>query len=214
MELYDFGLSVASYRVRIALNLKGLAYHRVPVSLTKSGGEQHAAEYRALNPQGLLPTLVDDDFVLTQSLAIIEYLDETRPEPALLPATPKERARARQLAHIMVSDTHPLLNLRVLAYMRATMQQDEVTRSKWFRNWLTDGLDALELWLTADYRHMRYCLGEEITLPDVCLVPLMYAARRFSLAVDDFPRLCKIEAECLRLDAFANAAPEHAVLAS
>lgn len=208
MELYDFHLSVSSYRVRIGLSIKGLPYRRRPLSLSRDGGEQHAAGYRALNPQGLVPTLLDDDFVLTESLAILEYLDERHPRPPLLPADPKRRARVRQLAQIMVSDIAPLTNLRVITYLRSVLKTSENERAKWFRHWLLEGLDALELWLAADGAVAAYCVGDEVTLADVCLVPLLYGARRFGLPLDDFPRLCGIEERCLALDAFQRAAPQ------
>jgi len=208
MELYDFHLSVSSYRVRIGLSLKGLPYRRQPLSLTRDGGEQHSAEYRALNPQGLVPALVDDDFVLTESLAILEYLDELHPEPPLLPRDPRSRARVRQLAQMMASDIAPLTNLRVITYLRTSLKTTELERAKWFRHWLLEGLDALELWLTADGSHDSYCVGREVTLADVCLVPQLYGARRFGLALDDFPQLCRIEARCLAHPAFQRAAPQ------
>lgn len=209
LELHHFFLSAASYRVRIGLALKGLDYRAIPVSLTRGGGEQLMPEYRSLNPQGLLPTFTEDEFILTQSLAILEYLDETRPTPPLLPADPLRRARARQFAQIIVADIQSLTSLRVLAYLRTTLKAPEVQRSLWFRHWLLEGLDALELWLTAESQPHRYCFGEAVTLADVCLVPLLHAARRFRLPLDDFPRLCEVEAACLALPAFQQAHPDH-----
>ncbi len=208
LELHHFSLSAASYRVRIGLALKGLDYKSLPVSLTKGGGEQFGAEYRAANPQGLLPTLTDGEFILSQSLAILEYLDETHPTPPFLPSEPARRGRARQFAQIIVSDIQSLTNLRVLAYLRTTLKTTEVQRSLWFRHWLLEGLDALELWLTAEGQAHRFCLGEEVTLADICLVPLLYSARRFKLPLEDFPRLCEIEETCLTLRAFQRAHPE------
>jgi maleylacetoacetate isomerase len=207
MELYDFHLSVSSYRVRIGLALKGLPYTRHALSLSRDGGEQHSAEFRALNPQGMVPTLLDDDFVLTESLAILEYLDEIHPEPPLLPRDARTRARVRQLAQIMVSDIAPLTNLRVITYLRTSLKTNEIDRSKWFRHWLLEGLDALELWLMADGPSDGYCLGGQPTLADVCLVPLLYGARRFGLPLDDFPQLCRIEEHCIAHPAFQKAAP-------
>jgi maleylacetoacetate isomerase len=208
LELHEFYLSAASYRVRIGLALKGLRYRSVPVSLSRGGGEQLLSEYRAINPQGLLPTLSDDEFILSQSLAILEYLDETHPQPPLLPREPARRARARQFAQIIVSDIQSMTNLRVLSYLRTTLQATDVQRSLWFRHWLLEGLDALELWLTAEGQPHRYCLGEEVTVADICLVPLLYSARRFNLPLDDFPRLCEIEAACLSLAQFQQAHPD------
>lgn len=201
-ELHDFKLSMSSYRVRIGLRLKGVEYQSIPVSLIKGGGEQHLPEYRALNPQGLVPTWNDHKISLSQSLAILEYLDECYPEPAFLPGTAQQRARARQIAQIIACDIQPLTNLRVLAYLRNVFKADPAARSLWFRQWLLDGLDALELWLTAERGTGRFCVGESITLADICLVPQLYQARRFKLPLDDFPRLCDVEAACLENPAF------------
>lgn len=207
-ELHEFHLSAASYRVRIGLHLKGVDYQSVPVSLVKGGGEQHLPEYRALNPQGAVPTYSDHAVTLTQSLAILEYLDEQFPDPPLLPGDAAQRARARQLSQIIACDIHPLTNLRVLAYLRNVLKADQNARSMWFRHWLLDGLDALELWLTAEQGISTYCVGDEVSLADICLIPQMYQARRFKLPLDDFPRLCAIETTCMELDAFRAAAPE------
>lgn len=207
MELYDSNRSASAYRVRIALALKGLDYRAIPLSLSRNGGEQLLPEYRAVNPQGMLPSLVDDDFIVTQSLAIIEYLDECHPAPPLLPTNPRQRARTRQLAQLIVSDIQSLTNLRVLTYLRSVLGTSDVNRSLWYRHWLLEGLDALELWLTAE-GGSRYCVGNAVTLADVCLVPLLHSARRFSLPLDDFPRLCEVEEACLALPAFAAAHPD------
>ncbi len=207
MELYDSNRSASAYRVRIALAMKGLSYLALPLSLSRGGGEQLQAEYRAVNPQGMVPALIDDDFVLTQSLAIIEYLDECHPEPPLLPTNARQRARARQLAQIIVSDIQALTNLRVLTYLRSVLGAADVKRSLWYRYWLLEGLDALELWLTAESGG-RYCVGNMVTIADVCLVPLLHSARRFALALDDFPRLCEVEEACLALPAFQAAHPD------
>lgn len=207
MQLYDSNRSASAYRVRLALSVKGLSYKAIPLSMTKGGGQQLLAEYRALNPQGMLPSLVDDDFVLTQSLAIIEYLDETYPTPPLLPAEPRQRARARQLAQLIVGDIQSLTNLRVLTYLRSMLGTSDVNRSLWYRHWLLEGLDALELWLTAESGE-RYCVGDSVTVADLCLVPLLHSARRFALALDDFPRLCEVEEACLALPAFQAAHPD------
>ncbi|MEM7467221.1 MAG: maleylacetoacetate isomerase [Pseudomonadota bacterium] len=207
-ELHDFGPSVASYRVRIALNLKGISYEKVPVSLILNGGEHHAAEYRSLNPQGLLPTFSDNHVTLTQSLAIIEYLEETYPEPTILPGSPILRAKARQIAHITACDIQPLLGLRVLGYLRTTLQVSNARRANWFLHWLMEGLDALELLLSTSNNRGKYALSDEITLADICIVPQLYAARRFKLPLDDFPRLEEIEKACLQLPAFSEAEPQ------
>jgi len=207
VELYDSNRSASAHRVPLALEFKGLDYRAIPLSLTRGGGEQLLPAYRAVNPQGLLPSLIDDDFVLTQSVAIIEYLEDCHPVPALLPATPLARARARQLAQMVVADIQSLTNLRVLAYLRSALHASDVARSRWYRHWVLEGLDALELWLTAEDGG-RYCVGDTVTIADVCLVPLLHSARRFALDLDDFPRLCKVEAACLELPAFQRAHPE------
>ena len=204
-ELHDFGPSVASYRVRIALNLKGISYEKVPVSLIENGGEHHAAEYRSVNPQGLLPTFSDNHVTLTQSLAIIEYLDETYPDPPILPGSPILRAKSRQIAQIMACDVQPLLGLRVLGYLRTVLHVPAPARANWFLHWLMEGLDSLELLLSSSLNRGRFAISDEVTLADVCLVPQLYAARRFKLPLDDFPRLADIEAACMELPAFSEA---------
>ncbi len=204
-ELHEFNLSAASYRVRIGLNLKGVDYKSIPVSLVKGGGEQHLPEYRALNPQGTVPTYTDNEVTLSQSVAILEYLEERYPEPTFLPGNAVTRARARQFSQIIACDIHPLTNLRVLAYLRNAFDADQNARSQWFRHWLLEGLDALELWLTAERRRSKYSVSDEISLADICVVPQMFQARRFKLSLEDFPRLCEIETACLELGAFKNA---------
>jgi maleylacetoacetate isomerase len=204
-ELHEFGLSVASYRVRIGLNLKGVHYKSIPISLVKGGGEQHLPAYRALNPQGTVPTYTDNEICLSQSLAILEYLEERYPEPTFLPGDAVMRARARQFSQIIACDIHPLTNLRVLAYLRNAFEADQNARSQWFRHWLLEGLDALELWLAAERHRFRYSLGDEISLADICIVPQIFQARRFKLSLEDFPRLCEIEAACLELESFQDA---------
>jgi maleylacetoacetate isomerase len=194
--------------VRIGLKFKGIDYESIPVSLVKGGGEQHGSEYRALNPQGTVPTYVDGDVNLSQSLAILEYLEERYPDPSILPGNRLQRARARQFAQIIACDIHPLTNLRVLGYLRNVFKADVKDRSMWFRHWLLDGLDALELWLISMHGSHRYCIGNEISIADICLVPQMFQARRFNLSLEDFPRLCEIEAACLELEPFRAADPD------
>lgn len=206
-ELHEFKLSTASYRVRIGLRLKGIDYHSISVSLVKGGGEQHLPEYRSLNPQGMVPTYSDDTITLSQSLAILEYLEERYPEPSILPGNLQQRARARQFSQIIACDIHPLTNLRVLGYLRNVFKADLNARSLWYRQWLLDGLDALELWVAAERGNHRYCVGNEISIADICLVPQMFQARRFKLPLEDFPRLLEIEAACLELEAFRAADP-------
>ena len=205
-EFHDFSRSSAAYRVRIALALKGLDPRRRLVDLVR--GEQHEADFRALNPQGLVPVYSDDAVHLTQSLAIIEYLDERYPQPPLLPPEPAARARARQFAQIICSDMHPLNGYRVLLYLRDNLGADLARRRQWFQHWLLEGLDALELWLTAAEGRRTYCVGDHVTLADVCLVPILDLARRNGLDVEDFPRLAAVERACLELPAFRETHPD------
>ena len=206
MKLYDYFRSSAAYRVRIALELKGVATERAFVHLRH--GAQHGADYRALNPQGLVPALVTDDgVVLTQSLAIIEWLDETHPEPPLLPRTPDERARVRALALAIACDIHPLNNLRVLKYLTGELGQTDAARDAWYAHWCEVGLAALEAQLVRDAATGRFCHGDAPTLADICLVPQLANARRVDLDLTPFPTLIAIEAACLALPAFAAAAP-------
>jgi maleylacetoacetate isomerase len=206
-ELHEFNRSVASHRVRIGLNLKRVDYQSIPVSLVKDGGEQHLPDYRALNAQGLVPTYSDNDVTLSQSIAILEYLEEKYPEPTFFPGDAIRRARARQFAHIIACDIQPLINLRVLAYLRNAFKADKNARSVWFRHWLLDGLDALELLLTAERGPTTYSSDNQVCLADICLAPLMEQARRFKLPLDDFPRLCDIDEACLEREEFRRAMP-------
>ena len=206
MKLYSYFRSSAAYRVRIALNLKSLPYEYLPVHLVK--GEQRDERYRALNPQALVPMLVDDAETITQSMAIIEYLDEKVPEPPLLPATPEARARVRAIAQAIACDIHPLNNLRVLKYLTGTLGASEDAKNAWYRHWIELGLAALEAQLAADSRTGAFCHGEKPTLADVCLVPQLANARRYAFSIDVYPTLGRIESRCLALDAFARAAPD------
>ena len=206
MKLYNYFRSSAAYRVRIALNLKGLAFEYIPVHLTK--GEQRSERYVAINAQALVPTLVDDAVTLPQSLAIIEYLDERFPQPPLLPATPAARARVRAIALAIACDIHPLNNLRVLQYLTRTLAVSEDAKNAWYRHWIGIGLGALEAQLANDAATGAHCHGDVPTLADICLVPQLANARRFGIALDAYPTLLRIDANCHKLDAFAAAAPE------
>ncbi len=206
--LYDYWRSSAAYRVRIALNLKRLAYESLPVHLVRDGGQQHAEAYRQLNPQQLVPALVDGERVITQSLAIMEYLEDICPEPVLLPPDPRGRARVRALAQVIACDVHPLGNLRVLQYLQANFGADDEQRAQWSRHWMAAGLGAMETMLVDHVATGRFCHGDEPTLADICLVPQLYNARRWKLALDDYPTLVRIDAACAELDAFQRAAPE------
>jgi maleylacetoacetate isomerase len=207
MRLYDYFRSSAAYRVRIALNLKGVVpTERTFVHLRM--GSQRAQDYLALNPQGLVPALgLDDGRVLTQSLAIVEYLDETHPAPPLLPADPAGRARVRAIALNIACEIHPLNNLRVLNYLTGTLGANDAQRNGWYKYWVDVGFEALERQLERDDDTGTFCHGEAPTLADICLVPQLANARRFKIDVTPYPTLVRIESACNALPAFAQAAP-------
>lgn len=202
--LYDYFRSSASYRVRIALNLKGLAYDSVPVSLLDNA--QRAPEYLSKNPQGLVPALLDGEQLLTQSLAICEYLEETYPQPALLPNDAIGRARVRALALSIACDIHPLNNLRVLRRLEAQFAADQAGKDAWYQHWIQSGFEAFEQQIQST--HGQYCFGDTVTLADLALVPQVYNARRFNCDLSAYPTMLAIEQRCLALDAFARATPE------
>ena len=206
--LYSYFRSSAAFRVRIALNLKGLAAEMRFVHLLKEGGQQHAEAYRAINPQAIVPTLVTNGQNLSQSLAIIEYLEEIRPQPPLFPAEPMARARVRQMALLVACDIHPLNNLRVLRQLKQ-MGAAEEARLDWQRHWMTEGFTALETMLADDPARGRFCHGDMPGVADICLVPQMANARRVSLDLAPFPTLLRIEEEAYRLPAFVAARPEN-----
>jgi len=205
MILYDYFRSSAAYRVRIALNLKGIEAERRFVHLRK--GEQRAAGYLGVNPQGLVPTLVDGDTVLTQSLAIIEYLDEKHPAPALLPRDIADRAWVRAIALSIACDIHPLNNLRVLKHLANELKIEEPVRDDWYRHWVRVGFVALEAQLAARATG-PYALGNEPTLADICIVPQVANAGRVKLPMEPYPRISAINAACLANPAFDRARPE------
>ncbi len=206
MKLYGYFRSSASYRVRIALALKGLDYELQPVHLRRN--EQRAPEFLERNPQGLVPALEHDGAMLTQSLAIIEYLDERYPEPPLLPADQADRARVRALAQIVACDVHPINNLRILQYLEKDLGVDEDTRAAWARRWIDGGFAAMEAMLRDDPRTGDHCFGDRPTLADVCLVPQVFNSRRFDVDMARYPTLARITENCMRLPAFADQAPE------
>ncbi|SHM44583.1 maleylacetoacetate isomerase [Rhodanobacter sp. OK091] len=210
LVLYSYWRSSAAYRVRIALNLKGLSYETRPVHLLRDGGEQHAEGYRMINPQELIPCLLDGDRVITQSLAIMEYLDEMYPEPetALLPVDARSRAQVRALAMAVTCDIHPLGNLRVLQQLEAQFGAGEEQRATWSRHWIATGFKAMEAMLTDNAATGRYCHGETPGMADACLVPQVYNALRWKLPMENYPTLWRIYQACNELDAFRLAAPE------
>jgi maleylacetoacetate isomerase len=206
VKVYTYFRSSAAYRLRIALNLKGLNGDMVSIHLQKDGGQHRKPEYRAINPQMRVPALkLDSGEVLTQSLAIIEYLDEVDPQPPLLPRDPVERAKVRALALAIACDIHPLNNLAPLRYLKNELGQEQSKIDAWYHHWILDGFEALETMV----RPRPYASGSEVTLADVCLVPQIYNARRLKVPLDRFPKLVAIDAACAKLPAFEQARPEN-----
>jgi len=205
--LHGYWRSSASYRVRIALNLKALAYQSRSVHLVRDGGQQHAGDYRALNPQGLVPTLEIDGLVLTQSLAMLEYLDERHPEPPLLPSDAAGRARVRAIASAIACDIHPLNNLRVLKYLVGELAASEAQKLTWYRHWTESGLAQVEELLRRG-PDGRFCHGDTPGIADCCLLPQVYNARRFECSLEAMPRIVEICDALEELPAIADAAPE------
>lgn len=208
MKLHTYFRSSAAYRVRIALALKQLEWEAVPVHLLRGGGEQHHAAYRALNPAGRVPTLVDGVEVLTQSLAIIEYLDETHANPPLLPENPLGRARVRAIAQTIACDIHPLNNLAVLQYLSGTFGVSDEQKNAWYCHWVENGLAVVEQLLAGHPGTGRFCHGDLPTLADCCLVPQVYNARRFNCDLSALPTVMRIVDHCESLPAFQVASPE------
>jgi maleylpyruvate isomerase len=208
MKLYTFFRSSASYRVRIALNLKALNCEQVPLHLRRGGGEQFSATYKAINPQALVPALEDAGRILTQSLAIMEYLEERYPKPPLLPADPADRALVRSMALIIACEVHPIQNLRVLVHLKNNLKQSEDDLNLWARHWIDLGLSAFEQIVVSSPKRGKFCFGDTPTLADICLVPQLANARRFGCDLSAYPTLLQIEKACNALPAFADAAPE------
>jgi len=206
--LYSYWRSSASYRVRAALNLKQIEYRIEPVHLVRDGGEQRRPEYLSLNPQGLVPLLLDGPRRISQSLAIIEYLDETRPEPALLPADPAGRARVRSLAQVIACEVSPLQNLRVLNYLSEDLGVSDEQRQAWIQRWIRLGFETLETRLATDHETGEFCHRDHPGMADVVLIPQIFNGLRFGCDLTPYPTLQRINAACLDMDAFKRAAPE------
>jgi maleylacetoacetate isomerase len=206
VKLYSYFRSSAAYRVRIALNLKGLPYEMVPIHLTKDGGHQHTPEFRAVNPQARVPALeLSSGEVLTQSLAIIEYLDDIQPEPPLLPADALGRAKSRAIAQMIACDIHPLNNLIALQYLKRQFKHKQPEIDTWYHHWIIEGFTALETMIEPG----PFACGADVTLADICLVPQVANARRYKVPLDKFPKIVSVDAACLKLPAFDKARPEN-----
>ena len=207
VELYTYWRSSAAYRVRIALNLKSLPYVTHAVNLVKDGGEQYSAQYRGVNPQSRVPTLVHDGQRFAQSLAIIEYLDETFPGTRLIPKDPVDRARVRMLSQIIACDIQPMQNTSTTRYLKEKLKLDDAAVSEWVREWVTRGLDAFSAHLEHDHLSGKFCHGDSPTMADCCLVPQLYAAERFGVPATKYPRLALIAENCSQMAAFQHAHP-------
>lgn len=208
MKLYTFFRSSASYRVRIALNLKSLTYEQAPIHLRRGGGEQLSAAYRAINPQALVPTLEDNGRILTQSLAILEYIEEKYPNPPLLPQDPADKALVRSMAMVIACEIHPIQNLRVLKHVKSTYDLSDERVNEWAQHWIDLGFSALEQMIAAQPKRGKFCFGDAPTFADICLVPQLGNARRYGCDLAQYPNVLSIEKACLALSAFADAAPE------
>jgi maleylpyruvate isomerase len=212
LKLYDYFRSSACFRVRIALNLKKLNAEVIPIHLLKDGGEQHSTAYQTLNPQALVPTLMDEDKIITQSLAIIEYLEECYPACPLLPNDIFARSWIRSIALSIAADTHPLNNLRVLNYLTDKFQVSEQQKKQWYQYWITACFAALEKKLLMSNFTGDFCFGDQPTLADICIVPQLFNARRFSCDVSAYPTLVRIDDNCQKLSAFSDAFPIESTL--
>lgn len=209
LKLYGYWRSTAAYRVRIALNIKQIDYAQESVHLVKNGGEQHKPEFRRLNPQGLVPTLIDGNINISQSLAILEYLEDKYPENTLLPNDLTARAKTRQLCQIIACDVHPLNNLRILKYLSNELSITDDAKQVWYHHWIREGFKAFEQIIEQNQFTGSFSMGKELSLADACLIPQIYNANRFNFPMDEFPRLQEINENCLQLTAFQNAVPEN-----
>jgi len=209
MKLYTYFRSSAAYRVRIALNLKGLQYDAIPVHLLRGGGEQLQEQYRSINPSGLVPAFQDDYITLTQSMAILEYLEDAHPQTPIMPKDATERARVRELAQIIACDIHPVNNLRVLRYLVQELGVSEEKKAEWYRHWLVGGLEVLEKHLARDPSAGPLCHGHTPTIADCCLVPQVFNAQRHGIDVSIYPNIARINAQCIEIPAFIAAHPSN-----
>lgn len=207
MILYDYFRSTASYRVRITLALKGIDHQSVPIHLVNNGGEQHSEAYRDINPQSLVPTLVSDEGPITQSLAIIDYLENICPTPSIYPDDNYQRAQVASIAGTIASDIHPLNNLRVLQYLTGEMGLSDKQKSVWYQHWIAEGFSAIEALLEPSGGEYGFCFGSHITLADICLIPQVYNAHRFNVPMSSYPIISKINEHCLGLEPFATSQP-------
>lgn len=207
LKLYDYFRSSASFRVRIALNLKGLDYQAIPIHLLNNGGEQYSSEYQKINSQNLVPTFQDNDKIITQSIAIMEYLNEVYPENSLLPQDAYQKALARSFALSIIADMHPINNLRVLKYLTNELNISEDKKNQWYQHWMKKGLTALETQISNSSFAGEFCFGDKPTMADICLVPQMYNARRFKCDITDYPLLTQIDEHCQKHPAFIKAWP-------
>ena len=209
VKLFGYFRSSAAYRVRIALNLKNIEWQSETIHLTKNGGEQFSEAYQKLNPQSLLPTLEDDGNYFTQSLAILEYIEEAYPDPPLLPTLPTQRARVRSIALAVACDIHPINNLRVLKYLSQELKLDQVQKTTWYRHWISAGLGAIETMLTQHSETGEFCHGSSVSLADICLVPQVFNANRFDCDMSAYPTITHINDACLSMKEFQQAMPEN-----
>jgi maleylacetoacetate isomerase len=206
VKLYTYFRSSAAYRVRIALNLKGLSYDMAPIHLTKDGGQHRKPEFRSVNPHMRVPALeISGGQVLTQSLAIIEYLDEVYPDPAFLPADAVERAKVRAISQIVACDIHPLNNLVALQYLKRTLKHEQPEIDAWYHHWVIEGFNAIEAMISPG----PYTCGSSVSLADICLIPQVFNARRLKVPLDNYPKIVSVEAACQKLPAFDKARPEN-----
>ncbi len=208
MKLYNYYRSTASYRVRIALYFKGLEYETIPVHLVNQGGEQHSEDYLNINPQAKVPTLEDNGFIVTQSLAIIDYLEEKYPKPSLYPTDIKARAFCKSIANLIACDIHPLNNLSVLQYLTRQLNITEEQKLSWYQHWVTKGFTALESMLQKSAFPKNYCIETTPSVADICLVAQVYNAKRFNCPMHDYPLIQAINDRCLMLKPFSETSPE------